>query len=227
MPSDRPQTRFLLRGSALLVALLGFWWFVLLNPLLLLLRTSSGMFWGIFVDDSGKFISETAPGVWSLHVPMQFTAPPSPQQPAPVEVHSVDFDVARTDAIAFTFSLPVYWAIVLAATDLRRNLRPLALGTMLVVVLEALLFLAFAEISAHHVAAQWSNQKADPSDWFLRFGYYLVVNVIPYVAPFLIALGLHREFSGQVFRGSHSKTVVVPSHRSRTDSRPLWNRAAK
>jgi hypothetical protein len=28
----------------------------------------------------------------------------------------------------------------------------------------------------------------------------LVVNVIPYVAPFLIAAGFHREFSAQVVR---------------------------
>ncbi len=130
----------LLRGSALIVALLVFWWFVLLNPLLLLLRMSSGMIWGIFVDNSGKFISETAPTNWSLHFPVQFTVPPSPQRPAPLEIHSVDFDVARTEVTAFTFSLPVYWAIVLAVTDVRRNLRPLALGTMLVAVLEALLF---------------------------------------------------------------------------------------
>src|ERR1022692_4904369 len=34
MPKLKPQTRFLLRGSILLVGLLSFWWFLLLSPML-------------------------------------------------------------------------------------------------------------------------------------------------------------------------------------------------
>jgi hypothetical protein len=212
MPPDSPQKRFLILGSLLLVFLLVSWWFVLSNPLLVLLRVSAEIGWDLFGNNSGRLISETPAGDWSLRVPVRFTIPASPQQPEPVKIHSVDFDIGRTQAVAFTFSLPVYWAIILAAPNVRRNLRPLALGSVVVAILETMLFLAFAEISAHNVAAQWSPQTLDSSDWFLRFGYYLVVNVIPYVAPFLIALGLHREFGGQVFPGVHSKTVVVPSH---------------
>jgi hypothetical protein len=167
MPSDSLQARFLIRASLLLVILLVCWWFVLSNPLLVLLRMSAEMCWGIFGNTSGKLISETPAGDWSLRVPVQFTMPASPRQPAPVEIHSVDFDVARTEAIAFTFSLPVYWAIILAAPDVRRNLRTLALGSGVVAILETILFLAFAEISAHNVAAQWSRQTLDSSDWFL------------------------------------------------------------
>jgi hypothetical protein len=205
MPADSPQTRFLLRGSVLLVVLLVFWWFVLLNPLLLLLRGSAEFCWGIFESDAGKLIAETPAGDWSLRVPVEFTMPASPQQPVPLRIHSVDFDVARTEAIAFTFSLPVYWAIVLAGSGIRRNLRPLVLGTIAVAAVETILFLAFVEITAHNAAAQWSQEKVDLSRWFFGFSYYLVVDVIPYVAPFLMALGIHRELRGQIFRGAIRK----------------------
>jgi hypothetical protein len=196
----------------LLVVLLACWWFVLSNPLLMLLRVSAEIGWDMFGNNSGQLISETPAGDWSLRVPVRFTMPESPQQLGPVKIHSVDFDVARTEAIAFTFSLPVYWAIILAAPNVRRNLRPLALGSIVVAILEAMLFLAFAEISAHNVAAQWSRQAPDSSDWFLRFAYYLVVNVIPYVAPFLIAVAFHHEFSGQIFWRVHPKAVGVSAH---------------
>jgi hypothetical protein len=178
----------------------------------MLLRVSAEIGWDMFGNNSGQLISETPAGDWSLRVPVRFTMPESPQQLGPVKIHSVDFDVARTEAIAFTFSLPVYWAIILAAPNVRRNLRPLALGSIVVAILEAMLFLAFAEISAHNVAAQWSRQAPDSSDWFLRFAYYLVVNVIPYVAPFLIAVAFHHEFSGQIFWRVHPKAVGVSAH---------------
>jgi hypothetical protein len=223
MPLNSSQTRFLLRGSGLLIVLLVFWWFALLSPLLLLLRGSAEICWGIFVNHAGKLIAETPAGDWSLRVPVEFTMPASSREPAPVRIHSIDFDVARTEAIAFTFSLPVYWAIVLAAPGIRRNLRALVLGSIAVTAVETILFLAFAEISAHNVAAQWSRQLADLSGWILRFGYYLVVDVVPYVAPFFIALGIHRELRRQIFRSGDPETAAVsadrPEHSNRNKRR--------
>jgi hypothetical protein len=47
MPKLKPQTRFLLRGSALLVGLLTLWWFALLNPMLAVLHGSGGVLGGL------------------------------------------------------------------------------------------------------------------------------------------------------------------------------------
>ena len=48
--------------------------------------------------------------------------PATPQRQAQ-QIHSVDFDIRRSDAISFTFGLPVFWAIILAAPGVRRCLR--------------------------------------------------------------------------------------------------------
>jgi hypothetical protein len=199
MPSASPQTRFLLRGSGLLIALLALWWFLLLNPLLFLLRGAVEVCGPlVFGADSSEFVRETPQGDWSVRVPLEVAARASaPGQPGAAAIHSVDFDIARADAIAFTFSLPVYWAIVLAAPGIRRSLRPLIYGSGIIAILEIVLFLAFAAIFAHKVADGLSAPGA-AVDWPVRLGDYLVVAVIPYMAPFLIAFALHRDLRTQV-----------------------------
>jgi hypothetical protein len=202
MPFASPQTRFLLRGSALLIALLALWWFLLLNPLLFLLRGAVDVCGAaVLGSDSREFVRETPQGDWSVRVPLEIAAPASaPGRSGPTAIHSIDFDIARADVIAFTFSLPVYWAIVLAAPGIRRVLRPLVFGSLLIAVLEIVLFLAFAEIFAHKIAAGLSAPEGTAASWHLRLGEYLVVGVIPYVAPLLVAFALHRDLRSQVLR---------------------------
>lgn len=201
MPADRPQTWFLLRGSALLISLLILWWFFLVNPLLFLLRgaveVSASVFYG---GDARELVTEAPSGDWSFRVPMEIVVPPSPEQPTGVQVHSIAFDMPRADVTAFTFSLPVYWAIILAAPGIRRAMRPMILGTGLVAILEIVLVVWFMEISAHKVAAQLYAAQGQTASWLLRFGEYLVVSVIPYAAPFLIAIAMHRELRWQMLR---------------------------
>jgi hypothetical protein len=204
MPRDSGQGRFLLRGSALLIVMLLLWWLVLLNPMLFLLRSFAEISWSVIFSGE-KLISELPSGDWSLRVPVEGAIPGSPGHPGPTKIDSIEFDVARPDLMAFTFSLPVYWAIVLAAPGLRRSLRPLILGTTLAAVLEIILFLAFAEISAHHAAAQWSGRQSEVSKWFLSLGNYLVVNAVPYAAPFIIVLALHRELRWRIFQWGNSE----------------------
>ena len=200
MTADKPHARFLMRGSALLILLLVFWWFLLLNPLLFLLRASAETFGSLILGgDSRQFVTETPSGDWSFRVPLEVVAPNLPQQSGAAQIHSIDFDVARADVNAFTFSLPVFWAIILAAPGIRRNIRPLIFGTILMAILEIVLLLIFVEICARHAASQLVPQSS-LTKWFLHFGEYLVVSVIPYAAPFLIAISAHRELRSQVIR---------------------------
>jgi hypothetical protein len=214
MTADKPLARFLVRGSALLILLLVLWWFLLLNPLLFLLRSSAETFGSLIPGgDSGQFITETPSGDWSFRVPLEVVAPHLPQQSRPMQIHSIDFDIARSDVNAFTFSLPVFWALILAAPGIRRSIRPLILGTILVAILEIVLLLIFVEISARNAAAQLAPQNG-LTKWFLHFGEYLVVNVIPYVAPFPIALSVHRELRSQFFRWGEG--TALPGGRRRS-----------
>jgi hypothetical protein len=183
------QTRFLLRGSALLICLLTLWWLVLLGPMLYLLKGAAGVL---------LLIEENSSGGWTLRVPLEKTLPRTPQQPLARHIRSIDFDMSRGDAITFTFSLPVYWGIMLAAPRVRRNLRPLLLGTIVMSAVEIALLLGFAELTALGAVSQLTG-TGDGTQWIRQVGVYLVVNVLPYAVPFVVALSLHRELRNEVF----------------------------
>jgi hypothetical protein len=202
----KPQTRFLLRGSALLICLLTLWWFVLLGPMLYLLKGAAGVFLPI---------EENSSGGWTLRVPLEKTLPPTPQQPVARLIGSVDFDMPRGDAVTFIFSLPVYWAIILAAPGVRRNFRPLVVGTLVMSAAEILLLLGFAELTALSAASQLSG-AGHVAEWFRQVGVYLVVGVLPYAAPFIVALSLHDELRSEVLPvrlNGMAPTARVPEYR--------------
>jgi hypothetical protein len=213
MLADKPQTRFLLRASTLLISSLLLWWFFLVNPLLFLLRGTLEVTGSLFYGAAAReLVTEAPSGDWSFRVPMELVLPPSPEHPTGAQVHSIEFDMPRADVTAFTFSLPVFWAIVLAAPGIRRVLRPLILGTVLVAILEIVLVVCFVELSAHKVAAQLYPPQGQTASWLLRFGEYLVVNVIPYAAPFLIAIALHRELRWQMLRWGSAEAAPAAQH---------------
>lgn len=213
MPAFEPQTRFLLRGSAMLIGLLTLWWFVLLNPMLYLLKGAAGGF---------VLIQENASGDWTLRVAIERTLPATPQQPAAQQIHSIDFDMPRTDAIAFTFSLPVFWAIVLAAPGLRRNLRPLLLGTALMFAVELIMLLVFTQITARNVVSQLAGAQDAAGKWIRHVGEYLIVSVLPFAVPFVVALSLHRELREAIFPWGKAADTPPPSN---PGGRPAGGRA--
>jgi len=70
----KPQTRFLLRGSMLLICMLTLWWFVLTAPMLYLLKGGVEIFLPIETNASGS---------WTLRVPLERTLPLTQQQRTP------------------------------------------------------------------------------------------------------------------------------------------------
>jgi len=203
MRALEPQNRFLLRGSALLIVLLTLWWFVLLGPMLYLLKGAAGAF---------VSIEETPTGDWSLRVPLDKIVPATPEHPVAQQIRSIDFDLPRSDAVAFTFSVPVYWALILAAPGGKRGLRPLLLGTLLVSAIEVALLLVFAQITARNAASQFGGSEDTDGKWIRHLAEYLVVNVLPYALPFVAALGFHRELRGQVLMlGEDLKATASPA----------------
>jgi hypothetical protein len=220
MPQLRPQTRFLLRASTLLIGLLVFWWWILCGPMVAALRvtveTTGGLFFG---GRSLDLVHVTASGDWSFHVPMEAVTPTA-------RIHSVDFDLAATDVNAFTFSLPVFWAIVLAAPHLRRNLGTLAFGSVAMVLVELLLMMIFIEIYARNAAFQVTHAQSAFERWALHFAEYLIVSVLPYAAPFVLALTVHRDLRVQILgwggepassappEPNHDKRKPAKRHRS-------------
>ncbi len=146
----------------------------------------------MFGTGSHGLIQETASKDWSFKIPMELTAAPARA------IHSIEFDIARSDLIAFTFSLPVFWAIHMAALGWRRGFRGLLAVTMAVAALEIVLILVFVEISARGVAAQISQSQGAVEKWVLHFVGYLVADVVPYVGPFVIAAAVNPKLRLQI-----------------------------
>jgi hypothetical protein len=201
MPQLKAPTRFLLRGSALLIGLLTLWWFVFLDPMLSALQGVGDIAARlVFGGKSGEFMREDGSRNWTFRVPKRIIVPASRVTPAPQQIDSIDFDVPRTDVIGFTFSLPVFWAVVLAAPGWRRNLRPFLAGTGLIALVELILLLTFAATSAHRAAAAILSMPMGTFEtWLLRFSDYLTVLVVPYLAPIVVAFAVHRELRDDVF----------------------------
>jgi hypothetical protein len=201
MPQLKAPTRFLLRGSALVIGLLTLWWFVLLDPMLSALHGVGDIAARlVFGGNSGEFMREDGSRNWTFRVPKRIVVPGSRVTPTPQQIHYVDFDVARTDVIGFTFSLPVFWAVVLAAPGWRRNLRPFLAGTGLIALVELILLLTFAATSAHRAAAAILSMPMGTFEtWLLSFSDYLTVLVVPYLAPIVVAFAVHRELRDDVF----------------------------
>ncbi len=199
----RPEARFLLRGSVLLVCLLILWRFLLLTPLEYLLRCAAGEFLTIQV---------TPVGDWTLRVPLNRTIPAAAGRPALQRIHSIDFDIPQSDIHSFTFSLPVLWAIVLATPGWRRNLRRLAAGTLLMALLELVMLLVFVHISALNAAAQLESSKDAAGSWARQFGGYLVVNALPFILPLAVAIWVDRELRAQILGwGAEGAAPAAPA----------------
>jgi hypothetical protein len=122
----------------------------------------------------------------------------------------------RGDVISFTFSLPLFWALMLAAPDLKRNVRALVLGTALMAAVELGMLLVFAQISARSSAALLIGGDDAMGNWARHLGEYLIVSVLPYATPFVIALWLHEGLRTAIFSSllSAAAPAVVKEDRA-------------
>jgi len=210
----KPTTRFLMSGSALLIGILTLWWVALRAPMLDLLHSAAGVFLQIRENSSGD---------WTVRVPLEKLLPPTAQRPVARQIHSVNFDMPRSDASRFIFSLPVYWAIILAAPGSKRKLRSLLIGTAVMAALEVALLLAFVDLTAYDAI---SRIQGDPGfQWGRHLGLYIVPNVLPYLLPFGVALSLHRGLHEQILQFAKETSITnrSPMAKVRRDSAMTQN----
>lgn len=199
MPERNPQLDFLLRASGLLIVFLAIWWLALQPPLLGLLRVSESLALRLVVNADPDPIAVDAAGDWNFRIPVEDTA----VQHTQVKFKSIEFTMAKADAVLFTFSLPVLWAIALAGTPGKSAIRAVLWGTGLMLVVEILSLLLEVEITAYAALAQLHGAAGGAGSgfgaWFRDFADRLIVGVVPFAAPIVAAVALHRELRMQVF----------------------------
>jgi len=195
--------RFLLRASGLLLAMLALWWWVALGPLLAGMRVSGGLVLRMLPGGgSAGGITVDARGDWILQVPVPASlAMRDSVQRAfgraagapPVKVRSFKLVVAERIPTFFTLPFPLYWALVLAAPRTRRWWRVVAGGNALLAALAVLSLVGYA---AYTIGTEL---HLIPTDSLWNAAEYLNINVVSYLAPFVIALWLHGELRAQIF----------------------------
>jgi hypothetical protein len=170
----------LLRGSILLIAMLGLWWLALVNPLLAVLHSATEIPLALATGPGSEIRQD--PVEWDFKIP--------------VGRRLIQFSIPRSDVILFTFGLPVYWALALAS---RSGSRALLWGTVIVQAVEILCLILFVELIAHSIGSQQDSSYDPVTRWFTEFSNYLLVNVVPFLAPVVAAVSLDGKLRSQIF----------------------------
>src|SRR5215510_14955921 len=105
MPEGRHATTFLIRASILLVAMLAMWWLVLVHPFLFLLRIAVEVTMSFLPISPLSTISGGIASDWDFKLILNHAGAGA--------INSITFSAPRSTLIAFTFSIPMYWAIAL------------------------------------------------------------------------------------------------------------------
>src|ERR1051326_7911843 len=220
----RPQFRFLVRASLLLIAMLALWGAVLLDPLRAALRVSTAVaIWLIPGDGSMADVSIQPNGDWSLRLPMpESIARQEPVQQmfgrtskaaAPIKVRSLKLVIEGKYPVLFLAGLPFYWELILASGWTLRRGRLLLEGSGVLFAL-AVVSLVFYVIRAAIKNVHLVTGGA--AGFLLDCGEYLVTNVVPYLAPLLLALYLDVDLRSLVFTHETAAEPAVPKGRKKS-----------
>ena len=211
--------RFLLRALVFLALMLALWWLVLLNPLLAGLRLSAEL--TLRLLPGGNSVSHVTIGPdrnWTFQVPApaaivnqektQQMLGAAAAGSGRIKIRSMKVEGAARFPILFTVSLPLYWAILLAAPGWRRLLLRLSCGTA---VLAALALLSIAAYAIRLVGGYFQLTTDGLPGFLMDSAMYLAAGVVPYLAPVLVALSLDGELRGLILAGEAAPAAALAS----------------
>ncbi|HTS61876.1 MAG TPA: exosortase H-associated membrane protein [Candidatus Acidoferrales bacterium] len=194
MPRPERYVRFLVRGSLLLTGVLALWWFALQPPMLFALRVAGEAAISLLPGSTGaSAITLDESGDWNFRMPADEV---HREAGGPVQVNSVEFTMPRRDVALFTFSVPLFWALMLASPGVRRHLNAMLWGTVLLAGVEVLLLLAHLGINRQAILAAW---HPGASAWWRELASYLITSVMPFFAPLCAAVWLQPELRALIF----------------------------
>jgi len=188
-----PQIRFLLRCVVFSVATVSLWYFALRGPLLDGLRLSADLALSLAEGSGADLrIAVNPDGEWSAPIPLRSGELPSwispylpPGSPTP-HVRALSVMVAKSTQSLFVLSLPLYWAILLAAPRGAHLLRAWVLGTVLL----AFVAILSTAVTLGHLAQPYLWAPGGWVAFVLEVAAYLAAYVVPYIAPLALAIAL-------------------------------------
>jgi hypothetical protein len=201
-------SRFLLRALLFLALMLALWWLVLLNPLLAGLRLSAEL--TLRLLPGGSSVSHVTIGPdqnWTFQVPAPAAVVNQAQTQqmlgaaaagsGRIKIRSMKVEGTARYPILFTVSLPLFWAILLAAPGRPRLLR-MACGTA---VLAIFALLSIAVYAVRLVGGYFQLTTEGFPGFLMDSAMYLAAGVVPYLGPVLVALSLDGELRGLILAG--------------------------
>jgi hypothetical protein len=213
--------RFLLRALVFLALMLALWWLVLLNPLLAGLRFSAELTLRLLPGGSISHVTIGPDRNWTFQVPApaavvnqertQQMLGAAAGGSGRIKIRSMKVEGAARYPILFTVSLPLYWAILLAAPGRRRLLR-MASGTA---VLAAFALLSIAVYAIRLVGGYFQLTTGGLPGFMMDSAVYLAAGVVPYLAPVLVALSLDGELRGLILAGEAEPAAEPATPRRR------------
>ena len=207
--------RFLLRALVLLALMLALWWLVLLNPLLAGLRLSAELTLRLLPGGSSvSHVTIGADGNWTFQVPApaavvnqertQQMLGAAAAGSGRIKIRSIKVEGTARYPILFTVSLPLFWAILLAAPG-RQRLWRIACGTA---VLAILALLSIAVYAIRLVGGYFQLTTEGFPGFLMDSAMYLAAGVVPYLGPVLVALSLDGELRGLILAGEGEPAVA-------------------
>jgi hypothetical protein len=223
MPEADPL-RFLLRALVFLALMLALWWLVLLNPLLAGLRLSAEL--TLRLLPGGSPVSHVTIGPdrnWTFQVPApaavlnqestQRMLGAAAAGSGRIKIRSMKVEGAARFPILFTVSLPLYWAILLAAPGWRRLPLRISCGTA---VLAIFALLSIAVYAVRLVGGYFHLTTEGLPGFLTDSAMYFATGLVPYLGPVLVALSLNGELRGLILAGQAAPAAAaVPRRRKR------------
>jgi hypothetical protein len=207
--------------------MLALWWLVLLNPLLAGLRLSAELTLRLLPGGSSvSHVTISPDRNWTFQVPApaalvnqertQQMLGAAAAGTGRIKIRSIKVEGTGKYPILFTVSLPLFWAILLAAPGRPRPLR-MASGTA---VLAAIALLSIAVYAVRLVGGYFQLTSEGLPGFLMDSAVYLATGVVPYLSPVLVALSLDGELRGLILAGeaapaAASAVSAAPRRRGR------------
>jgi hypothetical protein len=188
---------YLCRFLPLLFANLLLWRLVLVTPLLDMLRLGVEISFSLLHTRGAiSYVSVDHGGDWIVHPSGLF---PEREMARRAGLTDPVMRAPRQTLQVLTISLPLFWALALAAWPHKQFLRVFGVGTLLLV--------SIAQVSVVVLLAYWINQRLliASSAWgnfCLMVAGNLVVQVVPFAAPVIFVIWLDEELRWMVFGAS-------------------------
>lgn len=181
-----------------LAAVLLLWQFVLLEPLLALSRGVIEVSFSLLPlpgAGSAELIRVDSNGDWIVLASHLFL-PEREIARQTFGLREAGVRIQRELLPPFSLSLPIFWALTLAARPGKRLTRVLGIGTLLLVIISQLSLVLFL--------AYWTDKYfvVTSSPWTefgLQVAGYCSNNVVPYATPLMVVISLDRGLRSLVF----------------------------